>query len=100
VRSTEFGDGAPGATAAPVTVYWRPGCAYCARLRWGLRRLKVSTEELNIWTNPTAAAFVRSVNGGDETVPTVVVGGHTLVNPTPRRVKRELERRFPGSGPL
>jgi glutaredoxin-like protein len=97
---TEVHNSAAGSAAAPVIVYWRPGCPYCARLRWGLRRMKVATEELNIWTDPAASAFVRSVNGGDETVPTVVVAGEILVNPTPRQVKRELERQFPGTSSL
>jgi hypothetical protein len=79
------------ASAVKLLIYWRPGCA---RLRWGLRRMRVAVEELNIWSDPVAAAFVRSVNGGNETVPTVVVAGVTLLNPTPRQVKRELERRF------
>ena len=92
-------DSTRGCAAKPV-IYWRPGCPYCARLRWGLRRMKVTVEELNIWTDPAAAAFVRSVNGGDETVPTVVVAGVTLLNPTPRQVKRELERQFPGTRPF
>ncbi len=83
------------ASAVKLLIYWRPGCLYCARLRWGLRRRRVAVEELNIWSNPVAAAFVRSVNGGNETVPTVVVAGVTLLNPSPRQVKRELERRFP-----
>jgi len=74
-----------------VVVYWRPGCPYCIRLRRGLRRVEVS-EEFNIWEDPSASAFVRSVNGGDELVPTVVVGTTVLRNPTPREVKRELER--------
>jgi len=56
----------------------------------------VAPGELNIWTDPAAAAFVRSVNGGDETVPTVAVAGETLVN-TPRYVEREIERQFPGT---
>ena len=83
-------DGARADT--PVVVYWRPGCPYCARLRWGLRRAKVVTEEINIWSDPAGAAFVRSVNAGDETVPTVVVGTTSLVNPTPRQVRSEVER--------
>ena len=77
---------------APVIVYWRPGCPYCARLRWGLRRAKVATQEIDIWSDPVGAAFVRSVNAGDETVPTVMIGTTTLVNPTPRQVRRELVR--------
>ena len=84
-------DSTSGSASTPV-IYWRPGCPYCARLRGGLRRMKVAVEELDIWTDPAAAAFVRSVNGGDETVPTVVVAGVTLLNPTPREVMRELER--------
>jgi glutaredoxin-like protein len=97
--NTEGGDGATG-VPAPVVVYWRPGCPYCARLRWGLRRMKVVTQELNIWSDPSAATFVRSVNGGDEMVPTVLVAGEILVNPTPRQVKRELGRQIPGPSSL
>lgn len=83
----------PGAHAPPpVTVYWRPGCPYCVRLRWGLDRRGIASEELNIWSDPSAAAFVRSVNGGNETVPTVVIGMTSLSNPTPREVQREVLR--------
>ena len=89
-------DAAPSAESPPVVVYWRPGCPYCVRLRWGLRRFKVANEGLNIWSDPSAAAFERSVNGGDETVPTVVVGETTMLNPTPRQVKRELARQASG----
>lgn len=79
----------------PVVVCWRPGCPYCTRLRWGLRRRKVATDEVNIWTDPAAAAYVRSLNAGNETVPTVVVAGEILVNPTVRQVQRALERDLP-----
>lgn len=65
-----------------VTVYWRPGCPYCARLRRGLRRVGLATTEVNIWEDPGAAATVRTFAGGNETVPTVVVGDIGLVNPS------------------
>ena len=92
-------DGRVASAGSPtVVVYWRPGCPYCAHLRWGLRRMNVASEELNIWSDPSAAAFVRSVNGGDETVPTVVVGDMTMLNPTPRQVRREIERQSPSPG--
>lgn len=81
-----------------VLVYWRSGCPFCIRLRWGLRRLAIATEELDIWTDLEAAAFVRSVNGGNETVPTVVVGDVTMLNPTPRQVQHEYERQFSSRG--
>ncbi len=69
-----------------VTVYWRPGCPYCAALRRGLRRAGLPTAEVNIWADPGAAAIVRSITGGNETVPTVVVAGTGLVNPNVRTV--------------
>ncbi len=75
---------APGSEL--VTVYWRPGCPYCAALRRGLRRAGLATTEVNIWTDPEAAATVRSIAGGSETVPTVVVAGTGLVNPKVRTV--------------
>lgn len=69
-----------------VTVYWRPGCPYCAALRRGLRRAGLPTAEVNIWTDPAAAAMVRSIAGGNEVVPTVFVAGTGLVNPKVRTV--------------
>ncbi len=69
-----------------VTFFWRPGCGFCNRLRDGLVRAGVALEERNIWEDPDAAAFVRSVAQGNETVPTVVVRGQALVNPPARQV--------------
>src|SRR6266568_4999516 len=76
------------ATGAPgvVRVYWRPGCPYCAMLRLGLRRSRLPVEEINIWEDRAAAAAVRAITGGDETVPTVVVGTKAMVNPSARQV--------------
>lgn len=74
------------ASPVQVTVYWRPGCPFCAMLRAGLRRHDVEHTEVNIWDDPDAAAFVRSVARGNETVPTVTVGTVSLVNPSAREV--------------
>lgn len=68
--------------ALAVEFYWRNGCMFCTALRRRLRSAGVSLDERNIWEDPDAAAFVRSVADGNETVPTVVAGGHALVNPT------------------
>ena len=65
----------------PVTVYSRPGCPYCYLLRRGLRRRHIAFTEVNIWTDPAAAAAVRAAADGNETVPTVHVAGQWLVNP-------------------
>lgn len=66
----------------PVTMYWRPGCGFCAALRRGLHKRGVSFVEVNIWEEPDAAAFVRSVANGNEVVPTVTVGTTSVVNPS------------------
>lgn len=76
----------------PVVIYWRQGCAYCTRLRARLGRAGRQALWVNIWKDPDAAAFVRSVNGGDETVPTVVVDGETSTNPDPAAVRAALPR--------
>jgi mycoredoxin len=73
-----------------VTVFWRPGCRYCRRLRRKLKRYGVQVDEVNIWEDPAGAAFVRSITGGDETVPTVRIGMQSVVNPSPRRVLEML----------
>jgi len=63
---------------SPVTVLWRPGCPYCAMLLRGLDRRGLVHDRVNIWENPEAAAWVRTVAGGNETVPTVRVGAGGL----------------------
>ena len=74
---------APDRAEKPVTVYWRPGCGFCTRLLGELDRAGVVYERRNIWEEPDAAAYVRSVARGHETVPTVVVGAQIHVNPPP-----------------
>lgn len=64
-----------------VTVYWRPGCGFCSSLRRDLERRGVAATWVNIWEDDEGRAFVRSVARGNETVPTVVVGGTAMVNP-------------------
>lgn len=73
----------PAPTTADVTFFWRPGCGFCSSLRSALVREGLTLDEHDIWEEPDAAAFVRSVARGNETVPTVVVAGQALVNPPP-----------------
>ena len=68
-------------STSPVTVYWRPGCGFCAGLLRSLERSGLDFERRNIWEDEEAAALVLSVANGNETVPTVVVGDTALVNP-------------------
>ncbi|MGW0591616.1 glutaredoxin domain-containing protein [Streptosporangium sp. NPDC002607] len=81
-RATSYQD----ADHRGVVVYWRPGCTYCMRLRTRLRFTRLRYSEVNIWGDPEAAAFVRSVADGNETVPTVTVAGKAMVNPSKSQV--------------
>jgi mycoredoxin len=82
---------------AEVVVYWRPGCLFCHSLRRRLRRAGVAHRLVNIWDDPTAAARVRAVAGGNETVPTVVVGPVALVNPGIRDVLAVAQTHAPAA---
>jgi mycoredoxin len=81
--------------APAVTFYWRPGCGFCARLAGELDQLGLAVERRNIWEDTQAAAFVRSVANGHETVPTVVVGPQAMVNPRGGDVVAALRRHAP-----
>lgn len=67
-----------GHNEAGITVYWRPGCPFCSRLRRKLARAGVITTESTSGTT-RRRGVVRSVAGGNETVPTVTVGTATFV---------------------
>jgi glutaredoxin len=75
-----------------VHYYWRPGCPFCLMLRRGLDKRGIATVDHNIWEDPEVAAVVRSHARGNETVPTVVIDGVGLVNPSAREVTAFLER--------
>jgi hypothetical protein len=60
-----------------------------------LDRLGVARSKRNIWDDPEAAAVVRSVADGNETVPTVRVGDVALVNPSADEVLAVLAREAP-----
>lgn len=79
-------------TAMTVHVYWRPGCGACGALRIALAEAGVAAAWHNIWDDTEASAFVRSVAGGNETVPTVLIAGRAHVAPSPRRALEEIAR--------
>lgn len=74
-----------------VVVYWRPGCSYCSRLKAALSAEQTAKATwVNIWEDEDAAAYVRSVNDGNEVVPTVVMDGIAVTNPKPALVAEKL----------
>lgn len=82
-------------SADAVHYYWRPGCPFCTMLRRGLDGLGIVTVDHDIWQDPEAAAEVRRHARGNETVPTVVIGGTGMVNPSAREVAEHLVHHAP-----
>nr|WP_296777484.1 glutaredoxin domain-containing protein [Rhodococcus sp. (in: high G+C Gram-positive bacteria)] len=64
-------------------IYWRPGCIFCFRLRLFMLLRGRRAVWMNIHTDDAASARVRSVNDGNETVPTVFLGEKHHTNPSP-----------------
>lgn len=88
--SVSAAEGARAAAEGRVVIYWRRGCPYTKALQVRLGRRAQDAVWVDIWADPDAAAYVRSVNDGDETVPTVVIDGVAHTNPSPRRVVEAL----------
>lgn len=82
-------------TIEAVDFYWRPGCGFCLMLERGLDKSGVPLVRHNIWEDAEAAAVVREWAGGNETVPTVVVDGTGLVNPSTDQVIGLLAAKAP-----
>ncbi len=77
--------------AQPLTMYTTTWCAFCRRLKSQLATEGIAITEINIEEDPAAADFVMSVNGGFQTVPTVVFpDGSALTNPSASAVKHRL----------
>jgi mycoredoxin len=76
-----------------LTMYTTPWCGFCKRLKSQLARDGIEMVEIDIEKNPAAAEYVMSVNGGNETVPTVVMpDGSVHTNPSAKQVKALLGR--------
>jgi mycoredoxin len=74
-----------------LTVYSTTWCGYCVRLKKMLDREAIPYTEVNIEEDEAAATLVESVNGGNQTVPTVVFpDGTALTNPSIDQVKQAL----------
>jgi mycoredoxin len=75
----------------PLTMYSTPWCGYCRRLKSQLAREGIEITEVDIEREPAAAEYVMQVNGGFQTVPTVLFpDGSTLTNPSVRAIKQRM----------
>ena len=74
-----------------LTMYSTTWCGYCARLKSQLNREGIGFTEVDIEKDETAAAYVMSVNGGNQTVPTILFSdGTAMTNPSIVQVKAHL----------
>jgi mycoredoxin len=74
-----------------VTMYTTVWCGYCRRLKDGLDRSGVDFTEIDIDRVEGAAEVVMRINGGNQTVPTVLFeDGSALTNPSVAEIQAKL----------
>lgn len=77
--------------AGTVTMFSTTWCGYCRRLKSQLDQAGIGYTEVNIEESPESAAYVEQVNGGNQTVPTLVFpDGSAATNPSLADVKTRL----------
>ena len=75
----------------PLTMYTTTWCGFCKNLKRQLAKAGVEMDEVDIERDPEAAKFVESVNGGNQTVPTLLFAdGSTMCNPSAAQVQKKL----------
>ena len=76
---------------AVTTMYSTTWCGYCSRLKAQMTREGIEFVEVDIEQDPAAAEFVMGVNGGNQTVPTLLFpDGTSASNPSIKEVKTRL----------
>ena len=74
-----------------LTMYTTPWCGFCRNLKNQLARVGIEMTEVDIERDPAAAEYVMSVNGGNQTVPTILFpDGSAMVNPSAAQVQQRL----------
>ena len=74
-----------------LTMYSTSWCGYCHRLKSQLDREGIAYDVVDIERDEAAASYVMSVNGGNQTVPTLRFDdGSALTNPSIVAVKEHL----------
>ena len=79
--------------AGTVTMFSTTWCGYCRRLKAQMDDAGLPYIEVNIEEHPGAADFVEQVNGGNQTVPTLLFpDGSAATNPSLAEVTARLAR--------
>jgi mycoredoxin len=78
-------------TGQSVTMYSTSWCGYCRRLKSQFEREGIDYSVVDIEQDPAAADYVMSVNGGNQTVPTILYSdGTAMTNPSITQVREHL----------
>jgi mycoredoxin len=74
-----------------LIMYTTSWCGFCRNLKRQLNKAGIEVSEVDIERDQAAADYVMSVNGGNQTVPTILFpDGTTLVNPSAAQVQTRL----------
>ncbi len=74
-----------------ITMFSTSWCGYCRRLKSQLDAQGIGYNEINIEDVEGTAELVASLNGGNQTVPTVIFpDGSTATNPSVAEVKARV----------
>lgn len=78
-------------SAGSVVMFSTSWCGYCRRLKSQLEREGIGYREINIEDTPGTAELVETINGGNQTVPTVLFpDGSSATNPSLAQVTARL----------
>jgi mycoredoxin len=74
-----------------ITMFSTSWCGYCARLKTQLTKAGIAYNEVNIEEVEGTAELVATINGGNQTVPTVLFpDGSSATNPSLAEVTSRL----------
>ncbi|HEY8294907.1 MAG TPA: mycoredoxin [Micrococcaceae bacterium] len=77
--------------AGTITMFSTTWCGYCRRLKTQLDAQGIGYTEVNIEDVPGTAELVEQLNGGNQTVPTVIFpDGTSATNPSLNDVRARL----------
>ena len=75
-----------------IIVYGTPVCPMVTPVRSALKRASAEYDYIDIWQDDEARARVRSINNGNESVPTIIFpDGSTLTEPSDKQLFQKLE---------
>ena len=78
-------------TYPEITVYTRPWCGRATRVKRWLDQKEIPYTEIDIATDKESARYVENLNGGHQSVPTILFDGvHVATEPSSEELERLL----------